>query len=97
MANPNNGYKTITFRLYAPEAQNVAIAGTFNEWDVTSHPMERSQKGENGYVYWHIPMRLQPGTYQYRFLVDGLWRNDPASNQYMPNEFGSLNNVVEVQ
>ena len=45
-----------------------AIAGTFNEWDVTSYPMERSQKGENGYVYWHIPMRLQPGTYQYRLF-----------------------------
>ena len=49
MANSSNGYKTITFRLYAPEAQNVSVAGTFNEWDVTSHPMERSQKGKNGY------------------------------------------------
>ncbi len=97
MANSKNGYKTIPFRLHAPEAQNVSIAGTFNDWNVSSHPMKRSRKGENGYVYWQTPMRLLPGTYQYLFFVDGQWWNDPASNQYMPNEFGSLNNVVEVQ
>jgi 1,4-alpha-glucan branching enzyme len=97
MANSNNGYKTITFRLYAPEAQNVSIAGSFNDWNVSSHPMERFQKKENGYVYWHLPMRLLPGIYQYLFCVDGQWRNDPASSQYITNEFGSLNSVVEVQ
>jgi len=97
MANSNNGYKAITFRLYAPEAENVSIAGSFNDWNVSSHPMKRSQKRENGYIYWLLPMRLQPGIYQYLFFVDGQYRNDPASNQYIPNEFGSLNNVVEVQ
>jgi len=97
MGNSKNGYKTITFRLHAPEAQNVSIAGTFNGWDVNSHPMKRSRKGKNGYIYWQIPMRLLPGTYQYLFFVDGQWWKDPASNQYMPNEFGSLNNVVDVQ
>jgi 1,4-alpha-glucan branching enzyme len=97
MANSKNGYKTITFRLYAPEAQNISIAGTFNDWNVSSHPMKRSRKGKNGYVYWQLPMRLLPGTYQYLFFVDGQWWNDPASNQYMPNEFGSMNNVVEIE
>jgi 1,4-alpha-glucan branching enzyme len=97
MANLKNSRKTVTFQLYAPEAQKVSIAGTFNDWNISSHPMKRSRKEKNGYNYWQIPMRLPPGTYQYLFFVDGVWWNDPASNQYIANEFGSLNNVIEVQ
>lgn len=97
MAISKNSRKTVTFRLHAPEAQNVSIAGTFNEWNVNSHPMKRSRQEKNGYNYWQIPMRLPPGTYQYLFFVDGAWWNDPASNQYIANVFGSLNNVIEVQ
>lgn len=97
MVNKKNGYKTITFRLNASDAQNVSVAGTFNDWNVNSHPMKRSGKGRSGYTHWQLSVRLLPGTYQYLFVVDGQWWNDPGSNQYMPNEFGSLNNVVEVQ
>lgn len=96
MANSKNSSKTITFQLDAPEAQNVSIAGTFNGWDVNSHPMKCSRKGKNGHKHWQIPMRLPRGTYQYLFFVDGAWWNDPTSNQYIANEFGSLNNVIEV-
>jgi len=97
MANLKNSRKTVTFQLHAPEAQSVSIAGTFNDWNVDSHPMKRSRKEKNGYNSWQIPMRLSPGTYQYLFFVDGTWWNDPTSNQYIANVFGSLNNVIEVQ
>ena len=95
MANSKNGYKTITFRLHAPEAQNVSIVGTFNDWNVSSHPMKRCGRGKNS--YWQLLMRLEPGTYQYLYVVDGQWWNDPTSNRYMTNEFGTLNSVVEVE
>lgn len=89
-------YRTVTFGVHAPEAQNVAIAGTFNDWDVSAHPMKRCGRGKDAGDHWQILLRLLPGTYEYLFYVDGQWWNDPASNQYMTNAFESLNNVMEV-
>ena len=89
-------YRTIRFQLHAPEAQSVTLAGSFNDWNVKSHPMRQCGKKKNGGGHWQVLMRLLPGTYQYLFYVDGQWWNDPASNQYISNELGSLNNIVEV-
>ena len=42
-------------------------------------------------------VRLRPGRYRYRLVVDGKWITDP-NNQYVEtNQFGELNNVVEVE
>jgi 1,4-alpha-glucan branching enzyme len=97
MRDPKYTYKTIRFNLHAPGAQHVSFAGTFNDWNTTSHPMKQCGRGKNRNGHWQIPMRLLPGTYEYLFVVDGKWWTDPASNQYVANEFGSLNNVIEVQ
>ncbi len=32
--------KRVNFRLSAPEAQNVLLAGDFNGWDVHCHPLK---------------------------------------------------------
>ena len=58
--------------------------------------MKQCGKKKIGGGQWQVLMRLLPGTYKYLFNVDGQWWNDPASNQYISNEFGSLNNVIEV-
>ncbi len=47
------------------QAQQVYIAGSFNNWDQQSIPMKRTDKG------WQIDMYLSEGTYQYEFIVDG--------------------------
>jgi hypothetical protein len=36
---------------------------------------------------------LPPGTYHYRFLVDGEWRDDPVCPLHVPNIFGSQDAV----
>ncbi len=97
MIDDKFAYRTIHFKLHAPEAQSVNLSGTFNDWNVSSHPMKRCGKKKNGGGDWQVFIRLLPGTYQYLFYVDGQWWHDPASHQYIPNEFGSLNNVMEVK
>jgi hypothetical protein len=45
---------------------------------------------------WRMRLPLAPGRYRYRLVVDGQWVTDP-NNQYVEtNQFGELNNVVEV-
>ncbi len=76
----------IEFSFLAPHAQAVYLAGDFNHWNPSSHPLEKESAG-----LWKISLNLDPGPCQYRFLVDGQWQNDPACQSCIPNEFGTLN------
>jgi len=74
------------FSLLAPQAQSVFLSGDFNQWSTSSHPLRKGKDGE-----WKISLTLDPGQYQYRFLVDGEWQNDPRSPECVNNPFGTLN------
>jgi 1,4-alpha-glucan branching enzyme len=80
--------KKAEFRLEAPDARSVFLAGDFNQWDMASHPLKRDKDG-----VWSIAFDLHPGEYQYRFFVDGEWRNDPRCESRVDNTFGSSNCV----
>ena len=82
-------YKRITFKLHAPNAQRVSLAGDFNSWDQEMHPLKKSSAG-----LWKKMVSLSPGRYEYRFVVDGEWRNDPNCNTCSPNPFGGDNCVL---
>jgi 1,4-alpha-glucan branching enzyme len=81
----------VDFSLSAPNAEGVSIAGDFNDWNRTSHPMKKDKGG-----IWKISFNLVPGTYQYRFLVDGEWQNDPSCTDCVENPFGTFNCVRKV-
>lgn len=81
----------ITFKLEASEAKEAILVGDFNSWDVKKHRMKRDKKGR-----WTKIVTLSPGNYEYKFLVDGQWQNDPSNDELVPNSFGTLNNVLTV-
>ena len=78
--------KPTEFSLLAPQAQGVFIAGSFNQWDPASHLLKRDKKG-----MWKISLPLAPGQYEYRFVVDGEWQNDPSCPTCIENPLGTLN------
>ena len=84
----NERKKRVTFKLHAPDAQSVSLAGDFNSWNPDSQPLKNS----NG--LWKTTMSLSPGRYEYRFLVDGKWQNDPHCASCVPNPFGSENCII---
>ena len=51
-------------------------------------------KGPDG--VWRITLQLAAGSYEYKFLVDTDWRDDPANPRKRPNEYGGYNSVCEV-
>jgi 1,4-alpha-glucan branching enzyme len=83
--------KKIKFHLAAPSATSVKLAADFTDWEKFPLGMIKSGDGP-----WFIFVSLSPGNYSYRFIVDGKWRNDPHSDLYEPNPFGSANAVVKV-
>jgi 1,4-alpha-glucan branching enzyme len=79
-------------RLHAPQAKRVNLAGTFNNWDIRKTPAKRINDGT-----WIAKLSLKPGRYEYKFIVDGNWINDPNCRACVPNSFGSQNCVLEVK
>ena len=45
---------------------------------------------------WAKELSLAPGRYEYRFVVDGQWVDDPAATELIPNPFGTPNAVLLV-
>ncbi|MDA1276657.1 MAG: isoamylase early set domain-containing protein [Verrucomicrobia bacterium] len=88
---PNNGSRAVEFRYEAPMAKQVHLAGDFNDWNFDGMPMHQDDRG-----VWRACVPLSAGRYEYRFIVDGDWQNDPHACGVVPNEFGSCNCVVEV-
>lgn len=80
--------RRVNFSLKAAEARSVSLVGDFNDWDDKAHPMKAGEPG-----VWKKSVLLTPGRYEYRFMVDGEWRNDPDNPEACPNQFGSHNNV----
>ncbi|HEY3277779.1 MAG TPA: isoamylase early set domain-containing protein [Syntrophorhabdaceae bacterium] len=85
--------KRVTFKFHAPGAKNVCLAGNFNNWDPSSLPLKAAEEPHA----WQRIMYFEPGTYQYRFVVDGAWCDDPLCQERFANEFGSFNSVVCVE
>ena len=84
--------KTERFSLATKAASSVQLVGDFTNWQERPIPLRREANG-----VWGIAVRLEPGTHYYRFLVDGQWRDDPASPVRVPNPFGGLNSVRQVK
>jgi 1,4-alpha-glucan branching enzyme len=80
--------KKAPFEFLAPDAREVYLAGDFNNWDPNANLMKKDKKG-----IWKTILSLKPGRYEYRFLKDGAWENDPSCCDCVPNEFGTQNCV----
>jgi chromosome partitioning protein len=81
----------VQFATRFTEAMNVQVAGDFNNWVPESTPMQADPEGR-----WVAQLSLRPGRYRYRLVVDGRWTTDPHNSYVESNQFGELNNVVEV-
>jgi hypothetical protein len=86
------GTVEVTFALVQPEARQVLLGGTFNNWSAEATPLERLDDGR-----WQTRLRLAPGRHEYKFLVDGQWQPDPSAQEQAFNNYGTINSVVEVR
>jgi len=84
--------KLVKFVFSAIRADKISVAGTFNNWTPGVLNLKKDLVG-----VWRGSLHLKPGIYQYRFHVDGRWVNDPSARNTVPNEFGTLNTILEVK
>ena len=78
-----------TFRLQTfSDAHIVALAGSFNDWDQSQLVCGK----EDG--AWVCRIDLKPGSYTYKFIVDGNWVLDPSNPNTTVDDAGNTNNVL---
>ena len=84
--------RRVTFRVRADPGSVVFLAGDFNQWDPVAKPMA-DPRGKGEYA---VTMNLAPGTYEYKFVVNGSCCVDPECPEWAQNKLGTLNSVRKV-
>jgi 1,4-alpha-glucan branching enzyme len=69
--------------------RQVSIAGTFNDWSASASVMRRN----DALGVYELCVRVPPGKFAYRLVVDGKWLPDPHNPNTEPNPFGEVNSV----
>lgn len=64
----------LIFRYISAQANSVSVVGDFNDWDPSSHPLERRDDD-----LWRLTLPLDDGGWRYLFVVDGRWVVDPEN------------------
>lgn len=82
----------MTFKLKGYDhARKVILSGTFNRWDEQAFKMKKTVSG------WELTLKLPPGYYEYKYIVDGHWIEDPNNPSKAINEFGEYNSVISMK
>lgn len=95
---PHKVEEGVLFQFYAPSAKIVYLVGDFNGW---GHPVNgvvkdpsAAMEDPDGDGIWTKVLKLPPGRYEYKFVVDGdRWYTDPANE--MVSSYG--NSVIIVR
>jgi 1,4-alpha-glucan branching enzyme len=85
--------KRVTFEVETDAGSEVTIAGSFNEWGDS----EKALVDKDGSGLYRCIMLLPPGSYEYKFVINGAWCLDPSNPSFVPNDQGTLNSLLEVQ
>ena len=85
--------KETTFTVHAEKGKAVYLAGEFNDWNPTAKKM--AYKARAG--IYTATVKLAPGSYQYKFVIDGTWCADPENVNAVANDQGTFNSVVTVK
>lgn len=82
----------VELKFTAPKARSVSVAGSFNGWDSRRDPLSKESGG-----VWRVSLSLSAGRYEYRFVVDGQWQEDPGAKESASNPYGGRNSVLVVR
>lgn len=81
----------VVFERYSPNSGAVDLVGSFNEWKLGQNALKRNKNG-----VWSTKLKLKPGSYEYKYVYDGMSYEPDPDRQQVPGPFGSANNLLVV-
>jgi chromosome partitioning protein len=88
--------REVVVRYRDTGASDVRIAGDFNGW-VPDKGVRSLVEQESGSRVWTKILLLPPGRYEYRYVVDGEWREDPENPEAVAAPGGGRSSVLVVR
>ncbi len=85
--------RRVKFEVMAEPGSKVFLAGSFNEWSDNA----KALKEKDGDGCFTSTMLLEPGEYEYKFVINGEWLIDSENPNFNQNKLGTLNSVVKVE
>lgn len=83
----------VTFALSETEAKTAEVLGDFNDWGATAFALKKQKNGIFKGTF-DIPANQ---SFEFRYKVDGEYRNDEQADAYQWNDFaGDSNGVLEL-
>ena len=82
----------VTFRVWAPFANGVTVAGEFNQWSASADPLF-----SEGNDFWSVDLASARVGQQYKFVVPTAsppWRMDPYARSITHDANGNLNGLI---
>ncbi|MFV0564360.1 MAG: isoamylase early set domain-containing protein [Flavobacteriaceae bacterium] len=80
----------VTFSILAADAKKVVLVGDFNKWNVKATPLKKLKSG----VFKETIDLDSNASYEFKYVVDGVYVNDDAADAYVWNEFAAADNSV---
>lgn len=83
----------VTFVIEAKEARSAAVVGDFNNWNIEQGNLVKLKNGN-----FKGALSLDKNaSYEFKYVVDGEYRNEPEADSYRWNDYaGSENSVIMV-
>lgn len=85
--------RRVKFEVLAEPDSKVFLAGSFNNWDGETKQL----KEKDGDGVYTGTLLLEPGEYEYKFVINGEWLIDSENPNFSQNQMGTLNSVVKVE
>ena len=79
----------VAFRVWAPNARQVAVIGSFNDWNNVRHPMQLEKGGS-----WYVNVPEARVGDQYRFLLSTAAGEIRRIDPYAREVTGSVGNAI---
>jgi hypothetical protein len=77
-------------RFFLPgntNARRVILSGSFNDWTTMQGQMKKTDSG------WVTDIKLEPGKYAYKYIVNGNWTTDPFNLLREGDGNGNTNSI----
>ena len=83
----------VTFSIEAKEANTAAVVGDFNNWNQSEGALSKLKNGTFKAAF-DLP---KDNSFEFKYIVDGNYVNEPEADSYRWNEFANAeNSVLEV-
>ena len=80
----------VTFSVSSKESTNVSVVGDFNNWNAKIGALEKLKNGTFKGLF-EFP---KDANYEFKYLVDGAFINEPEADSHVWNDFAAAENSV---